>query len=104
MTRPQGDATEVTAVFARQVRAARTARNWSLRALSAASGVDHSTLSRIEKGAGITLGLAARIAGALGMPLPVLLTEAACGHCLDAPPRGYTCQECGAPGPAVTRG
>jgi transcriptional regulator with XRE-family HTH domain len=102
----RGDGADVAAVFGRRVRAERTARGWLQRDLADASGVGTSTLSRTENGADPALALAAAIARGLGMPLAVLLAgmlpEPACGHCLDAPPRGFTCQECGTPGPAVT--
>lgn len=99
MTAPGGAG--VPAVFARQVRARRLDRGWLLRDLAAASGAGISTLSRAENGAGITLALADRIARGLGVPLAALLPAVACGRCLDAPPRGFTCQECGTAGPGV---
>jgi len=92
MTRPQGDSADVTAVFGRQVHARRTARGWSLRRMAPMAGLRHAALHRIETGEGTTLATAGRIAAALGVPLAVLVTETACSHC----------QECGAPGPAVT--
>lgn len=98
MTAPVGEA----AVFARKVRDHRADRGWLLRDLARASGVGVSTLSRVENGANATLSLAGRIARGFGVPLAALLPDAACGHCLDAPPRGFTCQECGTAGPAVT--
>lgn len=94
---------DVTAVFGHRVRALRTARDWTLRDLGTASGVTFSTLSRIENGRGTTLASACLIAGALGVPLMALVPDVACGHCLDAPACGFTCQVCGTPGPAVTR-
>jgi transcriptional regulator with XRE-family HTH domain len=97
---------QTAAVFARRVREARLSRGWLLRDLAEASGVGISTLSRAETGArvDITLGTAERIARGLGVPLAALLPDVACGHCLDDPPRGFTCQQCGTPGPAVVRG
>ena len=100
MTAPDGAG--VPAVFARQVRARRLGRGWLLRDLAEASGVGISTLSRAENGAGITLVLADRIARGLGVPLAALLPDAACGHCLDAPRAGFTCQACETAGPEVT--
>jgi transcriptional regulator with XRE-family HTH domain len=100
----RGDGADVTAVFSARVRASRGDRGWSLRDLSAVAGMTYPTLSKIENGAGTSLAGAARIARALGMPLAALLPDVACGHCLDAPPRGFTCQECDLAGPAVTGG
>jgi transcriptional regulator with XRE-family HTH domain len=97
---PQSDATDAAAVFGRNVRDRRTASGQSLRAMAPLAGLRHAALHRIESGEGTTLATARRIAAALGVPLPVLVS--ACGHCHDAPPRGYACQECGTPGPAVT--
>ena len=102
MTGRQGDVTGVCAVFGQRVRAARTGRDWTLRELAAEAGVDHTTLSKIENGRGTRFAIAGRIAAAFGVPLAALLPAVACGHCLDAPPRGFTCQECGTAGPAVT--
>jgi transcriptional regulator with XRE-family HTH domain len=100
MTRPQGDATDAAAVFGRNVRDRRTASGQSLRAMAPLAGLRHAALGRIESGTGTTLATAGHIAGALGVPLSVL--TAVCGHCLDAPRRGFTCQSCGTAGPAVT--
>ena len=102
MTPPRGDSTDATAVFARRVRDLRAERGWLLRDLAEASGLGISTLSRIENGRDTSLGAAGMIARGLGVPLAALLPDVACGHCLDAPPRGFTCQECGTAGPAVT--
>jgi transcriptional regulator with XRE-family HTH domain len=103
MTRPQGDGADVTAVFARRVREYRADRGWHLKHLAAASGLGISTLSRIENGREASLGAAGMIARGFGVPLAALLPDVGCGHCLDAPRRGFTCQECGTPGPAVAQ-
>jgi transcriptional regulator with XRE-family HTH domain len=104
--RPRSDPTEVTLAFGRHVRETRTALGWTLEELSARTGMGLGSLSRIENGFNLTLATAGRLAVALGVPLAALLRLAsvACGHCQDAPPRGFTCQECDLAGPAVTRG
>lgn len=97
---PQSDVTDVAVVFGRNVRDRRTASGQSLRAMAPLAGLRHAALGRIESGEGTTLATAGRIAAALGFPLSVLV--GACGHCLDAPPRGFTCDVCGTAGTAVT--
>ena len=101
MTAGRGDPRRMSAVFAHRVRAHRLARGLSLRGLAAISGVSYPSLSRIERGTGPTLVTGALIAGAFGVPLAALLPDVGCGHCLDVPPQGFTCQVCGAAGPAV---
>lgn len=105
MSRPRSDPTEVTLAFGRNVRATRTGLGWTMQALSARTGMQICSLSRIENGANLQLATAGRIAGALGEPLGALLRldPVLCRHCLDTPPRGFTCQACGAAWSAVTR-
>jgi transcriptional regulator with XRE-family HTH domain len=103
VTRPQGDATEVTAAFGRQVHAARLARGWSLRHLGSLTGMSCPNLSRVENGGGVSLAAVGRIAAVFGVPVAHLVTEAACGDCLDVQPRGFTCDTCGKSGTEVTR-
>ena len=62
MTRPQGDSTEVTAAFGRQVRAARLARGWSLRHMASLTGMSFPNLSRVENGGGVSLAAKAELA------------------------------------------
>ncbi len=60
--------------FGTRVKELRAARNWSLEALAAASGVSRSMLSQIERDqANPTLAVTMRIANAFGMPLGELL-------------------------------
>ena len=102
MTGPRRAVTDVTIAFGRQVHDLRKARGWTLREMGALVRVEPSTLSRIEKGVDTTIGTAGQIAGVLGVQLAALLRPVGCLHCLDAPPRGFTCQSCGATGTAVT--
>jgi DNA-binding XRE family transcriptional regulator len=88
-------------VFGRRVRDLRNERGWTLRDAAPRAFLDPATLSRIENGADTTIGTAGRIAAAYGVSLAVLLPWADCAWCLDSPPRGFTCQECGTPGLAV---
>lgn len=101
MTAPVREATAVTVTFGRRVRDLRTGRGWTLRDMAALASLDAATISKIENGADTTIGSAARIASAFGVPLAFLLPPAACGWCLDVPPRGFTCQECGTAGLGV---
>ena len=45
-----------------------------------------------------SLGLLVCVAGALGCTVTDLLAEPSCGACMDAPPAGFTCNDCGAGG------
>ena len=81
--------------FASHMSRLRMARGWSYRELSLRSGAAHSLLWRAEHGQGITLRHAVAIAGALEVPLPLMLNPAACEVCADAPPQGFICGRCG---------
>jgi transcriptional regulator with XRE-family HTH domain len=92
----------VLAAMGCRVRDLRIGRGWSLRALGDRVHLNAGTLSKIENGADTTIGTAARIACALGVPIGALLPASDCPWCLDFPPRGFTCQRCGTAGPGVT--
>ena len=98
----RSEASAVTAALGRRAHDLRTGRGWSLRHFGGLVSVHESTLSKIENGADTTIGTAARIAAGLGVPVAGLLRPFWCLHCLDAPPRGFTCDSCGASGTAVT--
>lgn len=102
MTAPGSEAATVTTALGRRVHDLRTERGWSLRHLGGLASVHEATLSKIENGADTTIGTAARIAATFGVPVAGLLRPFWCLHCLDAPPRGFTCDTCGVSGTAVT--
>jgi predicted transcriptional regulator len=85
--------------FGRRVRDLRREAGRTLGDLASDAGVGPSVLSRIENGSGTTIATAARLARSLGVPVAALLPSVDCGWCLDAPPAGYLCAECGLPGP-----
>ncbi len=63
----------VQAAFSASVLRQRRLRGWSREALSARSGVSGSTIANVENGhSGTTLGVAARLAGALGATISEL--------------------------------
>lgn len=60
-----------------RIAAQRALRNWTLRDLSAASGISFGNLSRIERGlADMSLSTAQKITDAFGVPLAQLLVGA----------------------------
>ena len=63
-------------------------------------GLHQTKISKIECATeGATYSQAVRIAAALGLPLPVakdVQVPPVCRTCVGRPPRGYTCNECGA--------
>lgn len=103
LNEPAGPAVPpVTVAFGRRVRELRQDRGWTLRHTGDLVSLSWATVCKIEQGAGTTLGSADRISAAFGMSLAVMLAPDSCGHCHGAPPRGFTCQECGGAGLAVT--
>jgi transcriptional regulator with XRE-family HTH domain len=95
--------TPVTIAFGRRARELRQEREWTLNKGASRTQLAPSTLCRIEQGMDTTLSTAERIAAAYWVPLAVMLSPETCANCHDAPGRGFTCQECGTAGPAVTR-
>jgi len=87
---------DVYQMFAARTKQIRTARGWSYRDLSGATGMNLSVVYRAENGGTVTLANAGRIADGLGVPLGAMLIPASCGLCCDAPPPGFTCNACGA--------
>jgi len=85
--------------FGFHVRRLRLERGWSYRDLSARCGAAYSLLWRAEHGTGVTLRHAVAIAGALEVPLPLLLDPVSCMTCTGSPPPGFICQDCGVYGP-----
>lgn len=72
------DREEVAHAVARQIRTLRTARDLSISGLAAAAGIGKGSLSEIEQGSrNPTLATLYALAGALHVPLAVLLAERA---------------------------
>jgi transcriptional regulator with XRE-family HTH domain len=73
--------TGIRAVFAASVTRERKALGWSQRALAEKAGLSNAAVCDMESAkAGPSLETAALIAGALGVPLPVLLTREEASH------------------------
>lgn len=69
---------EMTALLARNLKAARQERGWTLEALAESSGVSRAMISKIERGeASPTAATLARLAAALGVSLASLFGAAA---------------------------
>jgi len=85
----------VPAVFGRRIKRERERRNWTLRDLGATSGVNASTILRVEAGHDLALSNTIAIVTALGLSLDTLLAEAACARCDGMPPTGFICSACG---------
>lgn len=86
-----------------RIRSHRKAQGMSVQALADAiteSGYpcQRSTLANHEGGRHQTLpvDLMVAAAGVLGVPVMALLCDSPCSVCDDSPPRGFTCNACGA--------
>jgi len=89
----------VVALFAARLRRERLARDWSLRDLTAASGVSEAGLCEIENAqADPRLSTVTRIARGLGIPLVDMVSESPCERCDGTPPAGFICGDCGRKG------
>jgi transcriptional regulator with XRE-family HTH domain len=85
--------------FGQRVLAERKRRGWSQLRTAEAAGMAHGDgVFRAERGDEIGLSIAVRIGRVLGVSLDGLVTPPACGQCEDRPPRGFTCNTCGAGG------
>lgn len=70
---PDQDVRDVRAVFAASVRRERKARGWSMEELAGRAGINRGTISSIEGlKAGVTLDVAALLAGAFGVSIGAL--------------------------------
>lgn len=73
----------------------RRRRGWTLAQAAHAAGIGTMQLAAIERGApNVRLTAAVRTAAALAISLDTLLGP--CPQCADTPPRGFTCNTCGA--------
>jgi transcriptional regulator with XRE-family HTH domain len=85
--------------FGQRITRRREALGWSARELARKAGVSASTVVRAEHATGdVWMGIAIKMASALGASLPGMLGEPVCGTCDGHPPKGFTCNECGRPG------
>lgn len=81
--------------FGRRVAQARAEHGWSMRELGERAGIAATAVMYAERGRPhTTLSVATRLAQALGVPLDQLVREPQCVVCDDAPPAGFTCNEC----------
>jgi transcriptional regulator with XRE-family HTH domain len=94
---------EILDIFIRRVQQHRHRQHLSYAALAAASGIGlshlHHTLTKGAK-SGPNLFTVARIAAALDTTAAALITMPSCPRCLDWPPEGWPCGDCGRNGSA----
>ena len=91
----------LAAAIVASIRRRREAAGLTRAELAAKAGVSPKHFSQLERGllpGYPSLGLLVCVARALGCKVTDLLAEPSCGACLDAPPAGYTCNDCGAGG------
>jgi len=86
---------DVLAWFGAHVRVALRIHCWSKLDLSRAVGCNPPDVVKAASGTGCSLGLAGRIAVALGSDLAHMVQPLACPTCAGAPPAGFGCLECG---------
>ncbi|MFF8482311.1 helix-turn-helix domain-containing protein [Streptomyces antibioticus] len=103
MTREYPQQLPDSAAVVARIRNYRKAQGISAQALADAITADgyrclRSTLANHEGGRHQTIpvDLVCAAARVLGVPVAVLLSDTACSVCDDEPPRGFTCNACGA--------
>ena len=87
--------------FGRRIRRERERRGWSMRDLAGKSGLNATTVLRVEQGRDMALSSAVAVAAALELGMDWLLAETHCGTCDGTPPAGFICSECGRKGEAA---
>jgi transcriptional regulator with XRE-family HTH domain len=81
--------------FGQRIKRRREALGWSARELARKAGISASTVVRTEHATGdVWMGMAIKIADALGVTLPELLTDPVCDRCDGHPPAGFICTVC----------
>lgn len=98
----------VSRIAARNIHLLRDARGMTQQRLAEAATtaghrMERATVANIERGVHtnqmslrpITIDELCALADALGVPVDRLITAAPCDTCQGAPPRGFTCTECG---------
>ena len=91
----------LAAAIVASIRRRREAAGLTQADLAGKAGLSRGHISVLENGKTPgypSLGLLVCVAGALGCTVTDLLAEPSCGSCLDCPPAGYTCNDCGAGG------
>jgi transcriptional regulator with XRE-family HTH domain len=98
----------VSRIVGAHVRTLRAARGWSLRevarlAESAGKPIGYATVGRIERGrdprepaVAVIVDDLVSLAAVFGLRPEQLLTAPNCFACMDKPPTGFTCRNCGA--------
>lgn len=106
MTRENPGQLPTSAAVIARIRSYRKAQGVSVQALADAITANgyhclRSTLANHEGGRHQTIpvDLVCEAARVLGVPVAALLSDTACSVCDDKPPRGFTCNACGAGGP-----
>lgn len=90
---PQGDA---LTCYSRHLRGRLRALGWDQAQLMKEAALKTPQVAaRAINGTGCDLGLAERIAVAVGLDLPAMLGPYLCGTCAGKPPAGFRCLECG---------
>lgn len=82
--------------FAVHLQARMRALGWDQAQLMERAGIKTPQVAaRAINGTGVDLGLAGRIAGAVGGYLATMIGPYSCSTCHGEPPEGYGCLECG---------
>lgn len=90
------DETDYLGRFAKHLQARMRVLAWDQAALQEHAEIKTPQLAaRAINGTGCDIGLAGRIAAAVGSSLPAMLIPYQCGTCHGEPPPGFVCLECG---------
>ena len=85
---------KILPVYGLRIQRERHRKGWTVRELTQASGMAHSTVHRLEQGHDASLSTFLAVAAALEMPASVLLADPSCWLCDGSPPPGMICSEC----------
>lgn len=100
-TRSPQAAADPLAAFALHLKLRMRALGWDQAKLQEVLDISGHIAGRAVNGTAVDLGMAGRIAAAVGRELTEMLGEYECGNCQGIPPGGFTCQECGAEGARI---
>lgn len=71
---------------------------WEQAALQERASISPQLAAKAINGTGVSLELAEKLAGLVGLTLATMISRYSCSTCSGEPPAGFACLECGAEG------
>lgn len=87
---------DATRNFTMHLSACMRALGWDQKQLEERTGISAHVAGRAVNGTSVTLDLAAKLAGLVGLDLAAMISPYTCHTCAGQPPAGFGCLECGA--------